>query len=590
MIGYHGTDFLSARMPDLADTKHISDTINAARSLDGIPFPGTDHPWSSIGALLRDRAAVDGSKTWLNYCDENGTEKSFTYREFRAHVNATARYLLAQGITFGSRVATIAHNHCDTVVQYVAAWTIGATVVPINVTEDDDRIAYILENSDARLVFIRADYWERMTPILGRLPALSTIVLCGDPEEKIDTPPGVDRFESICDDLDGGLQLLPRLNLLNREALIVYTSGTTGAPKGVVLTQGNLLVDAREIAAWHGVDAATTMMCVLPIHHVNGTIVTLVTPLLAGGSVLLHRKFKTESFFPSIAAHGVAIVSVVPTLLAYLESAALDLSALDLSRFRHIICGAGPLTCELADRFESRYGFPIVHGYGLSETTCYSCFLPVDLSEEEHREWMQEHGFPSIGVPLPANEMAIHDENGTELPDGEKGEIVIRGHTVMAGYYENPEANAIAFAHGWFRSGDEGFMRRDDAGRRYFFITGRLKELIIRGGVNLSPLEIDEVINAHPKVDAGIAVGFENSWYGEEIGAYIRKADDSLTAEEIIAHCAERLPFGKQPKVIVFGDDIPVTSTGKYQRNRVKHLFSAHKETQFRDAGSAQRQ
>jgi long-chain acyl-CoA synthetase len=151
----------------------------------------------------------------------------------------------------------------------------------------------------------------------------------------------------------------------------------------------------------------------------------------------------------------------------------------------------------------------------------------------------------------------------------------------MIEYYANEQANESAFTHGWFRSGDEGFHLLDDAGLPYFFITGRIKELIIRGGVNISPLEIDEVINAHPKVDAGIAVGFENNWYGEEVGAYVRPSDSSLTEQELIEHCRAHLPGFKAPKVVIFGDEIPVTSTGKYQRNRVKSLFDAYRDVQF---------
>ncbi len=323
------------------------------------------------------------------------------------------------------------------------------------------------------------------------------------------------------------------------------------------------------------------MMCVLPIHHVNGTVVTLVTPMYAGSSVVLNRKFQSLTFFPRLAAESVEIVSVVPTLLAFLLQADIDTSTLDLGRLRHIICGAGPLTCELATRFEDRYSVPIVHGYGLSETTCYSCFLPAGQDAAEHRSWLVDFGFPSIGVPIPQNEMAIHTEHGESVAPGERGEIVIRGHNVMIEYYDNPAANEAAFTHGWFRSGDEGFYLDGDDGLPYFFITGRIKELIIRGGVNISPLEIDEVLNSHPGVDAGIAVAFENTIYGEEVGAYVRRCDPALDEETLLEFCRQHLPYFKAPKVVVFGEDIPVTSTGKYQRNRVKGHFAEYRNTQF---------
>ncbi|MBA2565789.1 MAG: AMP-binding protein, partial [Gemmatimonadetes bacterium] len=252
----------------------------------------------------------------------------------------------------------------------------------------------------------------------------------------------------------------------------------------------------------------------------------------------------------------------------------------DLSGFRHVICGAGPLTVELAQRFEERFRIPVVHGYGLSETTCYSSFLPVDLSRAEHEAWMRDHGFPSIGVAIPPNEMDVHDPGGRPLPDGTRGEIVIRGHNVMRGYLGRPEVNAETFAHGWFRSGDEGFRREG-----FYFLTGRIKELIIRGGVNLSPLEIDEVLNRLPGVAAGLAVGFENQWYGEEVGAFVKlQPGTSLTEEQVLRACATALPFAKRPKAVVFGDTIPVTSTGKYQRGRLLHLFERWRAVQFHEA------
>jgi long-chain acyl-CoA synthetase len=209
--------------------------------------------------------------------------------------------------------------------------------------------------------------------------------------------------------------------------------------------------------------------------------------------------------------------------------------------------------------------------------------LPIDISKEEHKKWMRDFGYPSIGPALPQNEMMIADESGNPLPPGEKGEIVIRGLNVMKYYYENDEANEQTFRFGWFRSGDEGFYREDERGQKYFFITGRLKELIIRGGVNISPLEIDEVLAKCPKVKAAIAVGFENDFYGEEVGAYVQAIEGAmLTAEEVLAHCRDLLPFAKVPKAVVFGNDIPVTSTGKYQRNKCKPLFREWKAVQFR--------
>ena len=521
-------------------------------------------PFRTFDALIGARA-VAGDRPFLVFRD--GAERlEISYAELVARVAARERVLRSLGVARGKRVATLFANDPEVPITYFAAWSIGASVVPINLGEDDERIAFVLRNSEACAALHLPEARDRVLRLRDAAHDLRW--------HDLSAPPPSDALEPAP----------PEPPQPEDEALVVYTSGTTGAPKGVLLTQRNLLVDAHALLRWHGLGPTSRLMCVLPTHHVNGILVTLVTPLLAGGSVVLARKFHATTFWETAAREGVEIVSVVPTLLAFLLEDERGRLGHELARFRHFICGAGPLTVELAARFEERFGFRVVHGYGLSETTCYSSMLPVELSAAAHRGWMRDHGFPSIGAPLPPNEMAIHDQEGRALPEGERGEIVVRGVNVMRGYYRRPEANEDTFAHGWFRSGDEGFFRRGDDGRDYFFITGRIKELIIRGGVNLSPFEIDEVLNGIPGVARGLAVGFENRWYGEEVGAYVMlEPGAELDEAAILRACRERLPFPKVPKVVVFGSDIPVTSTGKYQRGKLVPLFAAFKDVQYRE-------
>lgn len=512
-------------------------------------------------------------KPWMEYVDERGERTTWSYSVFIDVARRCASYMVAHGVKRGDRVIIAGHNHPDTIIAYFACWLIGACAVPLNMTEDDQRIEYIVQQCNANIVLCRSEYRARLDAAVG---ATGTIII--DVDTDADDPTFYAALRA-CEPIAWPDETT---DMRWDDCLIVYTSGTTGAPKGVVLIQQNLFADGEDIARWHGITSEQRVMCVLPVHHVNGTIVTHVAPFIAGASVVLHRKFSVHRFFSSIKNKHVNVVSVVPTLLALLLEAKAD--ALDVHKhgFRHIICGAGPLTCELAQRFESSYGIPIMHGYGLSETTCYSCFLPIDLTAQEHTSWMQDHGFPSIGVAIPSNEMAIHDEHGKDVKNGDRGEIVVRGTNVMRGYDGNEKANEEAFAFGWFRSGDEGFRVADVTGRYFYFITGRIKELIIRGGVNLAPLEIDEVINRAPGVKAGICVGFENNMYGEEVGALVVPVDDTTDVASILAFCRANLPFHKCPKAVVFTTDLPVTSTGKYQRNKVKHLFSAWKDVQFR--------
>ncbi len=563
--------------------------ILKARTVGAIPPSQYQVPYKDIGDLLRKQVKTYGEKTWLIfYSDESGRHE-FSYMQFYELVCRTANFLVSQGIKRGDRVATVAYNHTDTVAQYFAALLIGAVVVPINIGEDDKRIGYILQDSNARLAFVREEFLDRVETILMQTPSVETIIRVTS-EHRPASLRVIGKyldFHSAIRNQKPEMGSFPEVSLED-EALIVYTSGTTGLPKGVVLTQYNILVDAKAIAEWHGMTPDQRMMCVLPVHHVNGTIVTLVTPLYYGGSVVLNQKFHSSEFFDRISTEGVHVVSVVPTLLQFLLHENPDMSKHDISQFRHIICGAGPLTCELAIKFEDRFHIPIIHGYGLSETTCYSCFLPVDLSPDEHRRWLKDFGFPSIGVAVPPNEMTIHDDDGEALPEGVKGEIVIRGHNVMKCYYANPRANEESFAHGWFRSGDEGFYKTDSKGRKFFFITGRIKELIIRGGANISPFEIDEVLMNMPGVKAGLAVGFVNDWYGEEVGAYVQVKDGiKLSEEDVIKYCRKFFPFQKCPKVVIFGNDIPVTSTGKYQRSRLKPRFNQWKSVQFSEPKNA---
>ena len=565
-------------MEELPDA--LREKILQARSTTAIPHSEPVIKYRNIGQLLEALVDRNEDKVFLISYSGDGHRKQFTYGEVFEEVNRTANLLAAFGVQRGDRIAVVSSNRPETVMQYLGAWLLGAVVVPVNTGEDDRRVAYALDRSHSLLAFVENQHLERLLSLRNQAPLLKTIIQT-DGRAEASLPRLGEELARQSPRFKPQATVEP-----SDEALIVYTSGTTGHPKGVVLDQYNLLADAMAIAEWHRLSSDQRMMCVLPLHHVNGIVVTLVTPLVAGGSVVLNERFHTEKFFERISIEGVHVVSVVPTLLQFLLHARPTLEAYKMGHFRHIICGAGPLTVELATKFEQETGIRIMHGYGLSETTCYSCFLPIDLSVAEHRNWISRHGFPSIGVPLPINEMAIHDSQGTELEEGERGEIVIRGHNVMCAYDDDVDVNEAAFTHGWFRSGDEGFYRYDEEGRKFFFITGRLKEIIIRGGVNISPFEIDEVLSKMPGVQSGIAVGFVNDWYGEEVGAYVQlKPDLDITQDQVLAHCRKHLPFGKSPKVVVFGEAIPVTSTGKYQRSKLRHLFAQWKETQFTEGG-----
>lgn len=563
------------------------DRIAQVRQLDGESFT---FPWISFADFFASRTydPLLLHRNFLTYYDDDRQiHCTYTYAEFGAAVEQTAAFLHDQlGLTSGDRIATVLFNHDLTVILYFAAWTRGIAVVPINAEEPAEKKRYILEHSEASAVFCWHDYFDEITSLQSALPALRHIIAVGDdglcegewPEARGSRSP-----------VPPASRQRPRTSSLDDEALIVYTSGTTGPPKGVILTAYNLLIDADAIAGWHAFGRSDRLMCVLPIHHVNGTVVTLVTPFYCKGSTVLNRKFKTGLFWRRLHEEHVSCVSVVPTLLEFLLEANEDTTAYQLNQFKGVICGAGPLLKDTAVRFEDRFHCPIRHGYGLSETTCYSCFLPNDLSRAQHRHWLTDFEFPSIGVPLHHNVMAILDDTGRLLPEMIRGEICIRGATVCAGYFKRDDANEAAFKWGWFRSGDEGYYARDEHGRPFFFISGRLKELIIRGGVNISPLEIDDALKSHPLVQFAMAIPFEHRYYGEEIAAYVvpRDGAPSPTEGDLLEHCRRLLPFSKCPKVILFGQEIPYTSTGKPKRlelkTRLASTLAVYRDRQFKE-------
>lgn len=587
-------------------------TIHAARHVHGLPPEHRLVPYRNIRHVLSQHAKTSPSAPYLVFLDKDNQREQLSYSEFNARVHQVANFLHDDlGVRRGDRVATIAHNHSDTVLIYFACWVIGACVAPQNVTEDDRRIAFILRNSEARVALVRSEYLERAERIIHgseseQLGVANIDVIVQVGGEQSEAYP---HFQTMVRNLpytymgdgapvksgDDAVYENHRVATLDDEALLVYTSGTTGAPKGVVLTQYSLLVDAFAICSAQGITGNQRLMCVLPIHHVNGIVVTLITPLYGGASVVLNRAFSVSTFWRVLVSEKISIVSVVPTLLQFLLEAGREQLAAGhpvfgegihrrgLVGLRHFVCGAGTLAISLARDFEDTFGFPILHGYGLSETTCYSCFMPIDMTWEEHQSWLQDHGYPSIGQPVVTNEMAIFDSDGNRLGPAERGEICVRGHNVMVGYFKRPESNAEAFRYGWFRTGDEGFYLQDARGRSLFFISGRIKELINRGGVKFSPFDIEEVMLTIPGVKVALAVAFKNDYYGEEVGAYIvRQETAELTEATVLEFCRTRLTFEKSPKVVVFGTDIPVTTTGKYQRLKLQDLFLTYQSTQFR--------
>ncbi|HUR60917.1 MAG TPA: class I adenylate-forming enzyme family protein [Candidatus Thermoplasmatota archaeon] len=568
--------------------------------LFGDVWPAFDLGVDGIGDLLERRVREAPDKPFLVFYDDDArTRSDWTRQEFVVEVRKAAKVLSDLGLDAGDRIATADEfNHADTLVTLYAAWASGITVAPLNLKEDDERLAYIMGHAKVRALFVRDAYAARVGP-LARKAGAEMVVAYGESCERgfYDAEWG-EMLYTATEESD-----LPPQKL-GTDALIVYTSGTTGHPKGVLLTH-EMLYDAHAIAHHHGFAASDVFMTAMPLFHVNAIVTTCLTSLWCGGLVVLNRKWKPALFWQRVYAEHVSATSVVPAMLKSLTDVGEDLRQHPgiLERFRTVICGAGQLYVDVAEGFTKKFGLRIAHGWGMSETTCYSCFLPHELSDRDYQAAISSHGFPSIGVPIVHNQMGILDpKTGTPRPAGRLGqpvphecwgEIVVSGRNLMKEYYQDPEANAKTFQYGVLQTGDEGFMALDAKGRPFFFIVGRIKELIERGGEMYSTFEVDTLLRQIPGVENALAYGFKSQKLGQEIGAVIERRKDAggkvtpegaaLDEASVQAWFKRRnVPWEKSPKVVRFVEAIPKTATGKDQRLRFSPLFEGLYETQFR--------
>jgi acyl-CoA synthetase (AMP-forming)/AMP-acid ligase II len=312
-------------------------------------------------------------------------------------------------------------------------------------------------------------------------------------------------------------------------------------------------------------------MCVMPLFHVNGQIVTVMTPLYHGGSTVIPKKFSVTRFFPLIHKYGVTYVGSVATMLSMLlNKAAFSINA-DESSLKIVFCGSAPVPVKVQVEFEKTFKVPVIEGYGMTETTCRSTFNP--LPPPEVLQLGKSDGYRkigSVGIPL-GNEIRVLDESHNPLGPNEVGEIVIRGENVMKGYYKNAEATEKAFTEGWFHSGDLGYY--DEEG--YFFIIDRKNDMIIRGGENIYPREIEELLYKHPAVKDAACIGVPDELYGEEVVAFITlKENKKAEGEEIVSFCSQFLADFKCPKQIIIMEEIPKSSSGKLLRRELREIWN----------------
>ncbi|HEV8204351.1 MAG TPA: long-chain-fatty-acid--CoA ligase [Pyrinomonadaceae bacterium] len=500
----------------------------------------------SIPELLKQRVEAAPDKPFIF---SEADKRQFTHKEFEAAVQRTARMLEAHGVTMGDVVSLLLPNSVEYVIAYFACWQIGALAGPINSLLKSQEIAYVISNSEAKALLVNSEFLPVVETIRDELPSLQAVI-------KFDN-----EADATSEFTQGGE---PSAALdCDHEAIIIYTSGTTGKPKGCLLTHGNVIANARQISSWLRFTEKDRLLTIMPLFHMNAVSVTTMSALYAGGSSVVSAKFSASRFWHIISDYQITSFGSVATMLSMLLSTYPDGVPADLKtdQLRFAMCGSAPVPAEVLRRFEERFNCLVIEGYGLSESTCRSTFNPPDRRRRPG----------SCGVPI-GNEMSVVDEEDREVPNGELGEIVLRGENILKGYYKNDAANATAFRNGWFHTGDIGY--RDEDG--FYFIVDRKSDMIIRGGENIYPREIDEVLYQHPAIAAAAAVGVPDALYGEEVAAVVvLKPGANATGQEVIDFCKARLADFKCPKTVHFVEDIPKGPTGKLLKRELAKMLSA---------------
>ncbi|MEM9489853.1 MAG: long-chain fatty acid--CoA ligase [Myxococcota bacterium] len=505
----------------------------------------------NIALLLRESAKVAPDKTALIADDTH-----IDYQMLHNFVKRFAGGLRGLGIAPGQHIALMLPNTPHFTIAYFGSHYAANPVVPLNVLLTADEVHYHLEDSDAvaliawegflehaRAGFERAERCEHL--IVAKLDASDTAV-----------PEAGTTFYALV----GGAEPVDELppTMPDDTAVILYTSGTTGRPKGAELSHFNMFFNAhyaRKDLMRMGPE--TVGLATLPLFHSFGQTCVQNAIIGAGGTVVFLPRFDPTSAFQLMQEHKVNLFAGVPTmyfaLLNHPEADSYDLSALS-------VCASGgsAMPVEVMKAFDDKYGVNILEGYGLSETSPVASFNVLDKPKKAG----------SIGLPIWGVEFKLIDSEGNTITEPEvSGEICIKGHNVMKGYYKKPEANAEVFDNGWFRTGDVAKCDREG----YYFIVDRVKDMIIRGGYNVYPREIEEVLYAHPAVAEAAVVGIPHERHGEEVKAVLAlKAGQSVSEDEIIAYCKEHLAAYKYPRVVNIIDSLPKGPTGKILKRELR--------------------
>ncbi|MHA1390647.1 MAG: class I adenylate-forming enzyme family protein [Promethearchaeota archaeon] len=502
----------------------------------------------NLRELVNNQAKKYEDKTFMYWEDI-----TISYSQIDELTNKVANFLYDLGIRKGDKVSVYLPNMPEFVYLYLGIPKIGAVTGPVNALFKAREVKFVVDHSEARIIVTIPKLMAVINEIKNDLPKVEHIIVIGESTE------GTLNFWELMEKSSKNAPPVVVIDEKNDPAAILYTSGTTGFPKGVLQTHYNIRRNAEMIKDFLNAEEHYKFMLILPLFHVNAQIVTVMAPFTIGASCILTTGFSAQTHWETVAKYKASTFSAVPTILSILIK--MPHENLDLSSLEFVICGAAPLPVEVFREFEETFKCKVVEGYGLTEGTCASSVNPIPTDTEDRRK------IGSIGIPLPGNEMKIVDSDGNDLPPNAKGEILVKGDNVMKEYFKNPEANAQTLKDGWLYTGDIGHIDEDG----FFYITDRKKDMIIRGGENIYPREIEEVLYSHPAVELATVIGVRDKIYGELPKAFIvLKEGKSVTTEEILKFCKENLADFKVPKYVEFRDVLLMTPTGKIMKQALR--------------------